>query len=1121
MASRGTLGTFQTSDGYGKFAFTSSGIGSDLTLQKGNTIYSFNSNISESVQNLISNISYTNSAIPAAYPGYIPLGVGITPTNPFYSALLGPISYENSPLFATTNSFFNALSPVSYPSNLPVIGGYINPGFNSSLAITVANSPNWGFGNVATILAGQSYLCPPFDSSLPLSDSNYPVSRSLPNSNFVPGAPPTVFSTASYLNSPLFTYNNRSFNPFAAISYPANLPIIGGFPNPAFDKTSPITFSNLPNFGIPNPSFAILSPITYLNYPLLGLDAVFENGQRSNVFTPCMAVNYWKNDQEFEVYNGIQNSGSATPVSNTTIFPFFSDSKCVTAMMYSRMKTLGIIPTVKRVDEIFPNMKGVRWSTTTLSTTKSNVATDFTGSNTQTQYKLASDVYSLPWSINPTLTEPGYKLLSSGNGISNAYIHVYDFDATVQAMYKAANIASINTTYVYSNTYVFPTGYKQVLNSDFLSNITEGRSYSPSGTPLGDIGAIAYLTANCFFTPVMQSFQYDPYGSVRGDVILDKLKQSNLNSIATATSNCNVAKGYGFNIFGPKFGPTTSNINIYSNVIDFLTSANAFVPVFTTQYAAKVSNVTVNSNSYAKYGGILDGPFSVHPGAIPPGVIYTQNYPANTANTTFIAGTYLPFANIAPPNQSLTSNLIYSPVSTSNLYINTSDATRPLYLDDVFSESSGFACGFEQFYFGNGTYGGVWGASNNTYTSNVLYNPGVETLKTYGLNVVSELARSSVCLASNTAPINHVLDGTSNVSFCTSNLIVLPQYLVSQNAVATFNNFVNNFQGRTYVQTLPHGIFNYNSSGFIGTACMELLYNQYYGTSNTYYEILKKELLDPVGSNLVYISNSSDMSTVWAVDPSASNPLLANQYYVPSSSPSNPEVGLDYTSPTSFARLKTVQFNNAPVANRLYFGNYGLCGTLKDLSKVLRIFARKGLDQNGNVLISENDLMNCIVPRNSLADYVGAQNYFPNSLALLYGSIGSTYGLGGCAVGPSYSDYTTVEPSLQMQSFPQGREIRNLVNTSLNVSWVIPVPFAVPAFLWSGLGGSSHSIGINEQFVTTSATMESQSEFAGMIQSALGKYVGNDIVNPKSNCLVYTSSSVPVPYIPEPAGGGK
>ena len=917
MASRGTVGTFQTSDGYGKFAFTSSGTGTDLTLQKGNTIYSFNSNISNSIQNVFSNISYTNSAIPAVYPGYIPLGNGIVPT---------------------------------------------------------------------------------------------------------------------------------------------------------------------------------------------------PNGQRSNVFTPCVAVNYWKNNQEFEVYNGIQNSGSETPVSNTTVFPFFSDSKCITSLMYSRMRTLGIIPTVKRVDEIFPNMKGVRFSTSTLSTTKSNASTDFTGSNTQTQYKLASDVYSLPWGGNPTLTEPGYKLLASGLGISNAYIHMYDFDATVQAMYKAANIASINTTYVYSNTYVYPTGYKRVLNSDFLSNVTIGNSIA------GDIGAIAYLTANCFFTPVIQSFQYDPYGSVRGDIILNKLNQSNIFGITSSTSTCAVAKGYGFNVLGV----ATSNINIYSNVINFLTSSNNFVPVFTTQYAAQLgSNVTVNSNSYAKYGGILDGPFSVHPGAIPTGVTYTPNYPANTANTTFIASTYLPYANISPPYQSLTSNLVYSPVSTSNLYINTSDATRPLYLDDIFSESVGFACGFEQNYFGNGTYGGVWGPSNNAYTSNVLYNTGVETLKMYGLNVVSELARSSVCLASNTAPINHVLDGLSNVSFCTSNLTVLPQFLTSQNAVATFNNFVNNFQGRTYVQTLPHGIFNYNSSGFIGTACMELLYNQYYGTSNTYYEILKKELLDPAGSNLVYSSNSSNMSTVWAVDPSANNLSLTNQYYVPSANPVDGLTGLDYTSPTSFARIKTTEFNSAPSANRLYCGNYGLCGTLKDLSRVLRIFARKGLDENGNVIVSENHLMNSIVPRNSILDYLGAQSYFPNTLALLFASIGSTYGLGGCALGPGYSDYTSVEPSLQIQALPQGREIRSVVNTSLNVSWVTPVPFAVPAFVWSGVAGSNHAIGIDEQFVSVVVTLDSQSEFAAMIQSALSKYLGNDLVNPKSNCVVYTSSSIPVPFIPENAGGGK
>jgi len=280
MASRGTVGTFQTSDGYGKFAFTTSGIGSDLTLQKGNTIYSFNSNISESVQNLISNVSYTNSAIPFAYPGSIPLGLGLTPPIPNPNVVAGAESSTNPYTLTYTNPLFNPFAPIVYNTNWPTPGGYVNP----------------------------------------------------------------------------------SYAPGSELAYPGNWP----------------------NFGIPNPLYSGVAAISYPgNWPTFGI--ILANGQRSNVFTPCMAVNYWKNNQEFEVYNGIQNSGSATPVSNTTVFPFFSDSKCITAMMYSRMKTLGIISTVKRVDEIFPNMKGVRFSTTTLSTTASSAALDITGSNTQTQ----------------------------------------------------------------------------------------------------------------------------------------------------------------------------------------------------------------------------------------------------------------------------------------------------------------------------------------------------------------------------------------------------------------------------------------------------------------------------------------------------------------------------------------------------------------------------------------------------------------------------------------------------------------------------------------------------------------------------------------------------------------
>jgi len=363
---------------------------------------------------------------------------------------------------------------------------------------------------------------------------------------------------------------------------------------------------------------------------------------------------------------------------------------------------------------------------------------------------LANDVLALPSSnLGSTATVPAtYSLItpfprggavpdvanSPFTGLSNGYIHFFDFDATYQALIKASNLASVNTTYIYSNNFnSFTLTYSPKTNGDLVSNVNNGLTSGYSGlsglgvtVPAGKMAAVLGSIINCGFPPVIQSFKQDnTNGSVSGTAIWNKLSQSNTTVTTTSSTICFNGEGYGLNIAGVNSLLITPGISAITS--GFFSSSNAFIPVITTQYAAKVSNVNVNGSSYARYGGILDGPFSVHPGAIPSGVTYTPGYtPLISINVT---GTTIPVANVAPPVKVPgVSNVVYSPL-TSNLYINTSDAMRPLYLDDVFSESVGFACGFEQFYFGNGTYGGVWGASNNTYTSNVLYNPAVETLK--------------------------------------------------------------------------------------------------------------------------------------------------------------------------------------------------------------------------------------------------------------------------------------------------------------------------------------------------------------------------------------------------------
>lgn len=906
MASRGSLGTFQTSDGYGKLAFTTSGKGSDLTLQRGQTIYALNSNISITSSNILSTIANVHSAIPAISSG----------------------------------------------------------------------------GN--------------------------------------------IFLGAA---------------------------------------------------GVPN-------------------------GQNSNVFTPSVSIHYWKNGDEKEFYKGVKNANDATSasVNENTIHNYASLTKLVVAMMYARMKTLGIIGNLKRVDEIYPQMRNINFVESYLSTTFANVISDYgLGSNTQTVYKLSTDVVGFYLPGVQGYVTPNYFAGPAGTGVmlSNNYVHMYDFDATVTKYTRDLKIA---TNYPASRYTVTQAG-KAIFNYDFTSNAALGAGF-------GLLGSIGQVALNCGFSPVIQAFEQNSKGSVPGDIIAYKLKQS---TGGTITGTSAVASGYGFNILGQN---VLVNDPEYSNSYTAtFSSSNLYTPVYTTQYVANVgtSSIFVNGTkiSKTKFGGLLDAIYGVHPLSIPTGVTYNQAYTDNPY-MAFLGGAQV------GPIESLASNVFYSPLS-SNLYINVSTSTRPLYLDDVFSESVGFACGFEQGAFGNGTYGAVWGGGNNQYDSPIGYNATADRVKGLGLNLISELARSSVCLASNTNPMNHyILDTSSNVSNITSNTVVLPAaFNCNVNGNTFFTNFLNNFAGQTYVQLLPHGVFNYNSSGGIGVACLTELYNRYYGTSNTFAEILRKELLDPVGSNMGFGYEAgplADFSTTWLVTPTNFS------YYIPADNPGDGLSGLNVSNVNSFFGKFVADQAALPASQRIYVGALGLCGTLKDYSKVLRILARKGLDPNGNVILSRQSIADITTPRIQAVEFTGTQKYCASYLTLAFGHIASAWALGGSVTGPGYSNPNTVDPALTSVSNPIGREIRDAFG-SASVWFPISINTPHRAISTGGATGIYQSTSLDEEAVVVYSGQDSGSEFQFMLREAIMKGVSEDISHPKSNTYVYSSSGVAVPLVPEIIGG--
>jgi hypothetical protein len=200
------------------------------------------------------------------------------------------------------------------------------------------------------------------------------------------------------------------------------------------------------------------------------------------------------------------------------------------------------------------------------------------------------------------------------------------------------------------------------------------------------------------------------------------------------------------------------------------------------------------------------------------------------------------------------------------------------------------------------------------------------------------------------------------------------------------------------------------------------MYNSYYGTSNTFPEILKRELCDPVGSNFTFVTNltqdqiNNNVQAAFRVDsfgPYVTTPLgviqAPNIQYIPSAHPHEPTKGIDITSngtadlvtgTASYFRKGWEYSQTVAAANRYVFGNGGGCGTIGDVNKLFRILARKGLDPNGNVLISEREIAGLICPSVTSDEYSGTQKYYSSTLLIIYSSYGSTWAKAGIVMGP-------------------------------------------------------------------------------------------------------------------------
>jgi hypothetical protein len=384
-------------------------------------------------------------------------------------------------------------------------------------------------------------------------------------------------------------------------------------------------------------------------------------------------------------------------------------------------------------------------------------------------------------------------------------------------------------------------------------------------------------------------------------------------------------------------------------------------------------------------------------------------------------------------------------------YVNVYPQTRELYLEDALNESVNFYGGFNQLYFSKD-------AGNALQSLMYNFDAVIADTSNFGLDRTQATA----------------------MTFQPARSLLLTGPDTKKSPSQFINDFFGAYSGKKYVQLSDHGNYNYNSSECIATACITEAYNRKFGTSFDYYEILRKELLDPVGaSNMTYyFTDSSDtrlynISSTFAIN-------AVNSYYNFDASGYTLAFSLDsgtkhYTGISIqlnaltggvFPKRYPLQWtyfqepNASDVSGnvgRMYVGNLGLLSSVKDMARVLQLHQYSGcyLDLSGNWqrLINCEDVRGLWIPR-----VIQDETLYSNpGIVFGLGSAAVTFGYGGCSVGGPYTGAYAASVNLNINSAPQTQyfgdgkfEYNDLVPR------VLPAVFNTHfVHRWSGAGGTS------------------------------------------------------------------
>lgn len=501
-------------------------------------------------------------------------------------------------------------------------------------------------------------------------------------------------------------------------------------------------------------------------------------------------------------------------------------------------------------------------------------------------------------------------------------------------------------------------------------------------------------------------------------------------------------------------------------------------------------------------------------------------------------------------------------------YVNVYPSRRKAYLWDALAESMGFVSGFADFLYGrtgsivnplypqvnnNQLYGwtaavedtsgfvdanGKWKAGNrgtffgNDVSLTGIYDTANGTTLRYGSGLCYQPALD----------IGAGINAPTGWNNSLNNLLGLnnnPHNLTPEEHI---NRFFTDFSGSTYLQLFDHGVYNYTSSGTWSTAVLTKAYNQKFpDASGSYFDILKAELLDPVGAtNTAVYCNRADVNntnsklhniaTCWNIG------IGKGIFQDTSGYTRNPIFDMSLNEPTGYSwnmynqilgsgvPFAPVFANNAlqkPISwrvfkdgtdptntGKLYLGDIGLLSTLPEYNKVLGLLKNKGVyhDSSGNLkrLINSSAIAFINIP---IVDLLNIQNQQNPLLKLGALPVSNNVAMGHGVTGPTYDrnfNASVISENNLLYDYddlPSSTYVGD-PNPLIPVSSTLGAALSKDTNFWGGASGIQFMCREENNFSIIASQMDTNSQISKFLLNDITIAIDNELSVPGTNSIL-------------------